>query len=208
MKTSIHYLKVTLLILAVTLSTTAMAKRHIITASGISFTPASILTVEVGDTMVWVWGSGVHTTTSGVIPAEAISWDAPLTSTSTVFIYPVTIPGNYNYVCTFHAAMGMVGSFTARAPSAIPDPSAGTPAINVYPNPFSGTLYYNFDSKGQNFSRLEIYNVTGAKVFEQSEGLHEGIATKVDLGSLNSGIYFLKFIDSENHSWVRRVSKE
>jgi hypothetical protein len=65
-----------------------------------------------------VWTSGSHTTTSTVIPASAATWNSPISSTVTSFEYKVTVAGVYNYKCTPHASMGMVGSFTASAPAA------------------------------------------------------------------------------------------
>ncbi len=208
MKTFVRNLKVILLITGIALSTGVLANRHIITASGITFTPSNLQNVEVGDSIVFTWGSGTHTTTSLVIPAGAATWDSPLTSTSTTFIYPVTLSGTYNYECTIHAAMGMRGSFTVRNPSSISESLSLTPVISVYPNPIRDIVYYKYESKGKDLNRLEIYNVTGMKVFEITNDLQSGAESKLNMALLNPGIYFLKFIDSENHSWVRRVSKE
>ena len=76
------------------------------------FNPSS-LNVNVGDTVKWVWSSGSHTTTSSSIPGGAAAWDQLITSSNTTFSYKVTVAGTYNYVCTPHAAMGMIASFTA-----------------------------------------------------------------------------------------------
>jgi plastocyanin len=81
--------------------------------SSFSFSPQSVQ-VGVGDTIKWVYDSDNqynHTTTSGVIPSGATTWDAPLTATDSVFIYVVTEEGTYNYVCTPHAP-GMGGTIT------------------------------------------------------------------------------------------------
>ncbi|MEI6059529.1 MAG: BACON domain-containing carbohydrate-binding protein [Bacteroidota bacterium] len=96
----------------------AFAVKHIISVQNYSFTPASIPDVVVGDTIRWVWVSGSHTTTSTTIPASAATWNSPISSTTTTYDYKVTLAGTYNYKCTPHAAMGMVGSFVASAPAA------------------------------------------------------------------------------------------
>ena len=88
------------------------AVKHVVLVGNYYFNPSS-LSVTVGDTVRWVWSAGSHTTTSGVIPGGAATWDAPITSSNTSYEYPVTVAGTYNYVCTPHAAMGMVGTFTA-----------------------------------------------------------------------------------------------
>lgn len=106
------------LVLAISPFGHTFATKHIINVQNNFFSPSSITNVAVGDTMRWVWVSGVHTTTSTTIPAGAATWDSPMTSTNTVFEYKVTVAGTYNYKCTPHAAMGMIGSFVASAPTA------------------------------------------------------------------------------------------
>ena len=92
----------------------AYAVKHVVLVGNFFFNP-SALSVSVGDTVRWVWSSGSHTTTSGVIPGGATNWDELITSSNTSFEYPVTVSGTYNYVCTPHVAMGMVATFTAVA---------------------------------------------------------------------------------------------
>jgi plastocyanin len=88
---------------------------HVILANDgtLTFEPGS-LNVMVGDTIVWEWTSGFHTTTSLTIPGGAASWDAPLTSADPNFVYVVGVAGTYNYKCTPHESMGMTGSFIAH----------------------------------------------------------------------------------------------
>lgn len=88
----------------------ASAKQIKVSASGFSFSPNSF-TAAVGDTVNFVWVSGFHTTTSTSVPAGAATWDAPLDASHTSFKYVIKIAGGYAYQCTFHAAMGMLGTF-------------------------------------------------------------------------------------------------
>ncbi|MEX2380170.1 MAG: T9SS type A sorting domain-containing protein [Vicingaceae bacterium] len=75
-----------------------------------TFSPANF-TMNLGDTVLWIWSSGTHTTTStSSIPNGATSWDIPITSTSTSFMYVPAVEGSYNYDCTPHAAV-MKGTF-------------------------------------------------------------------------------------------------
>ncbi len=73
-----------------------------IQVSNFQFTPKTV-NAKVGDTIVWMWKNGGHTTTSLGIPAGAIAWDAPMNSTHKRFSYRVTKTGVYNYDCTIHA---------------------------------------------------------------------------------------------------------
>lgn len=97
----------------------SLATKHTINVQNFSFSPANITNVQIGDTMRWVWISGVHTTTSSGIPAGADSWDSPITSTVTFYEYRVSVAGVYNYVCTPHVGMNMIGSFTVQAGSTL-----------------------------------------------------------------------------------------
>jgi plastocyanin len=84
---------------------------HVVTVENFQFTPANI-SVTIGDIVRFTWLNGFHTTTSVTIPAGASPWDHVISSASTTYDYTVTVPGVYNYKCTPHEAMGMVGSFT------------------------------------------------------------------------------------------------
>jgi plastocyanin len=90
----------------------AFATTHEVLVEDFQFTPAN-LNVNVGDTIKWTWVSGDHTTTSTTIPSGATSWNAPMTSDNTTFLYKITEAGTYNYKCIPHASFGMVGTITA-----------------------------------------------------------------------------------------------
>jgi plastocyanin len=102
-------------LLTVLLPFNGLAIKHVVNVQNYSFSPSNINNVQIGDTIRWVWVSGVHTTTSSSIPAGAASWDSPITSTVTSYEYRVTAAGSYSYVCTPHAGMGMTGTFTVVA---------------------------------------------------------------------------------------------
>lgn len=89
---------------------------QIVTLSGHAFTPSSF-TINLGDTVKWVWVNGSHTTTSLGIPAGAVSWNKTINSNAAnkTYIYVPAVTGTYNYKCTPHASAGMLGSFTVTA---------------------------------------------------------------------------------------------
>jgi plastocyanin len=92
------------------------AADHRVRVSNFVFTPANI-TANVGDTVTWMWQTGMHTTTSTTIPAGARSWNAPIDSVNTRFRVKLRVAGTYNYQCNFHFAQGMVGTITVSAAS-------------------------------------------------------------------------------------------
>ena len=108
------YISLLLVIIAVSsFNSATLAVKQTVTVGNFFFNP-STFSINVGDTVRWVWVAGTHTTTSnpGGIPAGAASWDAPITSGVNTFEYKVTVAGSYAYVCTPHAP-GMAGTFTA-----------------------------------------------------------------------------------------------
>mgnify|MGYP001190437485 FL=1 len=95
------------------------ATKHIVNTQNFIFNPVNLTGVFVGDTIRWVWINGVHTTTSTTIPLTAAPWNSPISSSVTFFEYRVTISGTYNYRCTPHVGIGMIGSFTAANPTSL-----------------------------------------------------------------------------------------
>ena len=107
------------LLVAISILMSAQATIHTVQVANFSFTPGSVNAV-VGDTMVWHWVSGSHTTTSTSVPVGAATWDSPMNSSTQTFQYILTTSGNYSYNCTIHAAI-MTGTITV------------TPAQNITP---------------------------------------------------------------------------
>ena len=89
------------------------ANKWTVTVANFQFSPANI-NVSVGDTILWTWTNGGHTTTSTAVPAGAATWDSQMNSSHTTFQYVVSVAGTYNYWCTIHAP-SMAGSITASA---------------------------------------------------------------------------------------------
>ncbi|KAF0198950.1 MAG: BNR/Asp-box repeat-containing protein [Bacteroidetes bacterium] len=114
------FLKCILFTLLVSFSSQeAIATKHIVNTQNFIFNPANLTGVFVGDTIRWVWINGIHTTTSTTIPLGAATWNSPISSSVTFFEYRVTVSGTYNYRCTPHVGIGMIGSFTAANPPSL-----------------------------------------------------------------------------------------
>ncbi len=165
------------------------ATTHIITQTGLSFSPNE-LTVTVGDVIRWEWTGGTHTTTSKTIPNDASEWDSPLTATSTSFEYTVTIAGVYNYVCTPHESLGMKGSFTANVASSISE-NASLLNFTIYPNPASSFINITSSFEGEVVlsdilgKTLRTIRLNDLPVVIDSYHL--------DLSDFKNGIYILTF---------------
>ncbi len=111
MKTTTKRLFLLMIVLCAFVHTNSFATKWIINVQNFSFSPSSLPSVFMGDTVRWVWINGSHTTTYTIIPPSAPTWDNPINVSNQFFEYVPSIVGIYNYKCTPHAGMGMVGSF-------------------------------------------------------------------------------------------------
>ena len=152
------------------------------------FLPSS-LEMQLGDTIHWLpldFPSMVHTITSTNIPegAEVFDelWQAPA---DTFFQYIPAVAGLYEYVCTPHIPMGMVGSFTVLPPLVGGIKDSWETEMLVYPNPTSNMLYLR--SFPQDY-RFRIWNVQGTEVM--SGKTHESI----NVSKLTKGSYVIEII--------------
>jgi plastocyanin len=177
--------KIILFQLLIIFSLALLAQVHVITQESLSFNPNSI-EVNVGDTIRWEWTVGSHTTTSLDIPEGAASWDSPLNSTNTFFEYKVLTEGVYNYKCTPHQAMGMIGSFTAVLP--LTTNSISTNFLSIYPNPASDVIFIETES----LSLINIYNISGQKIIN----LELSDSQSINIEQLESGIYLIEVMSS------------
>jgi plastocyanin len=83
-------------------------------------------TIDVGDTVHWIWDSGFHSTTSAAGQLE--SWDSGRQFSPASFDHIFTHAGTFNYYCLVHGSdlgggnvSGMSGHVTVLA---VPEPAA------------------------------------------------------------------------------------
>lgn len=171
--------------------------------SGNQFTPQTISDAVVGDTIMWIWSGGTHTTTSLSIPGEATAWDAPLSSTTTSFSYKISVAGTYTYKCTPHYINGMTGGFYATDPTGTKEEelSLNVSAV-LYPNPFKDKVIIHYNDA----DAIAIYNMIGEKIksFEL-----EATQTKAELnlGELPVGVYFYSTVREGVIAETKRIVK-
>lgn len=105
----------------------ASATKVTVNVQNFTFSPASF-SINIGDTVMWNWINGTHTTTSLTIPAGAAAWDQPISISSKTYIYVPSVVGTYNYKCTPHfTPQGMQANFTVTCPAPSVTISAGGP---------------------------------------------------------------------------------
>jgi plastocyanin len=177
---------------------------HTVNAGSYYYTPTN-LTVQVGDSVIWINDGGLHDVNGNTNSItnqsfnNPVTFDSPSTNTAgaVIFAYKFTIPGTYNYDCSVgsHAANGMVGSVIVTDPSTNIN-TAGTNYL-IYPNPTSDYVYLS-GITGISYSK--IYDITGKLLQSTSE-------TKIDLSSYPNGIYIVN-IRSNNKTITHSIIKK
>jgi len=154
---------------------TCFAKVRTISVSNFQFTPSAV-NAKVGDTILWVWKTGTHTTTSLSIPVGAKPWDAQMNSTHKRFGFVVVKTGTYNYDCTIHASV-MIGSITVTAASL-----AGLDDLDISPENAKAVLTWKVNaadqvasfsvqrsSDGKNFTEIANVKSTSSNQYSYSD---------------------------------------
>lgn len=109
-------------ILAMLPVTSAAQVTHTVNQVGTSFSPAN-LTIQVGDTVRWVWSIGFHTVTNGTgaaDPSVGTLFDTPLNSTVPQFEFVFTEAGTVPYFCRPHEIVDMKGTVVVEEVGTMP----------------------------------------------------------------------------------------
>ena len=159
-------------------------------------------TVEVGDTVTWVWyANGVHNVSSEAEATE--SFESEFLGQGSEFSYTFTEVGTNPYVCTPHS-FNMFGTITV-----VPDGSLSTENFSVldnlslYPNPADDFVYLKMNGNSTSTIDIAVYNTLGQKLMEFKKSASDNL--NLNLSELNSGIYFLKFKEGENSVTKRLI---
>ena len=165
-------------------------------------------TIDLGDTIKWVLDNSavmVHTTTSGNIPLGAAVWDREFTQSAPSFIYTPSIPGSYNYHCSFHLQEGMIGHFTVLGSTAIAENI--TTSMELKGNTLlSNELELIYSIPKTTELNIRMHNIVGNTVYtivssSQNAGLHN---QKIDISAASKGIYIIT-LETQDAIFSRKV---
>jgi plastocyanin len=165
---------------------------HIVNQTGNTFSPADF-TVLVGDIVRFEWNDGGHNTVSTDVPAGAATWNSPLNSSNQSYDYVVTIPGNYAYVCTFHA--GQDGVFTAEAlPNSVQNVTRAAIEMNIHTSA-NGNLTVRVLNASGDKATVTMLDITGREVATLHQGViaSDDFTIRQDVSVFQRGIYFVRF---------------
>jgi plastocyanin len=179
----------------------ASATKLTITVQDFKFTPADA-SINLGDTVLFTWINGSHTTTSRTIPSGAAAWDHPMNNGSTSFQYVPTVAGVYNYVCVPHESMGHIGKFTVNGGTNISNYELGKVALDVYPNPAATKLNIIFKETKKAFT-VAVTDITGKIVIASRAAGAEGIS--LDISQLSEGMYITR-IEQDGKTLLRKFT--
>ncbi len=88
---------------------------------------------------------------------------------------------------------------TTVVETVLSSPLFETEAVTLYPNPTSGWLTIN--SKAI-IRKIEVFNQVGQQV------LQSDTSSSIDLSALSQGVYFIRFVDSNEQVLVKKVIKQ
>ncbi len=115
---------------------------------GFSFAPPTV-TIQVGDTVHWVWSAGGHTVTSGgsctadnlfCSPSNLNCAAGANSASGATYDHVFPSVGSFPYFCRPHCSFGMTGTVIVQAPAApgvVPD---RTPAVPLRVSPAAGGM--------------------------------------------------------------------
>ncbi len=77
--------------------------------------------------------------------------------------------------------------------------------LQLYPNPATNALHVQLEDVNTDY-KIAIYNTLGSLLFESTNQLSNS-TNSINIGHLNSGIYFVQITDSENRIYQKRLIK-
>ena len=172
------------------------------------FEPADI-TINVGDTIVWVnEGNVIHTATSGTDCTYDGTWNSGNVSSGESFSHVFTEAGNNPYFCIPHCGIGMVGSVTIQQAMDVEEANLTSSDVTLSPNPARDQSTITINSAGLSNVHIDCYDLTGKKIELPYERMGNGsntIAYDLRLTDLNKGIYFVQVTNKGEVVTTRRL---
>jgi plastocyanin len=172
--------------------------KHTVFVRDFEFNPKDI-NITAGDTILWQWQNGIHTTTSDATSGSD-SWNAPITSSDPTFSKVITAEGLHRYYCIPHGSpggIGMAGTITVTGTTPVND-EINKPLsfrlIQNYPNPFNPSTKIEFHVAEPSFVSLKIFNVLGTEIASLVNEFKQAGIFKISFNAneLASGVYFYR----------------
>ena len=141
-------------------------------------------TIEVGDTVEWVWNSDNHNVVSN--SGESFSSGATENVPAT-FSHTFISIGTSDYRCTPHPN-DMFGTITVVAEGSLSTSESRRLKFEMFPNPASNKVSIQLPSGAEN-ATVEFYDSLGRLALSKKV---TRINNKMDVNALSKGVYILK----------------
>jgi len=172
-------------------------------ADGSTGTPIDTVHIDVGQTVLWQWVSGLHTITSGTgstDPNVGLIFDQPLDTSNRQFFHTYTSGGTFPFFCSIHEGLNMRGVVIVNDPVGVP-PGAGARvgfAAEPWPNPSAAGVSFRFNLAVDGRVRADVIDARGrfvATIVDRpfAAGTHGASWDGRDAGGkAASGAYYLR----------------
>ena len=164
---------------------------HTINTGGYYYAP-SLLTIDVGDSVIWINDGGNHDVNGNISSINGQpynnpeTFDSPATNVvgAVIFAYKFTVSGTYNYDCSVygHASQGMVGVLIVQEDTIL-SIKQKTNFVNIRPNPTKENITISIENFNGNI-QTEVYDLIGHRLQSTNE-------TTISLQDCANGIYLL-----------------
>ena len=148
-------------------------------------------TIEVGDTVKWVWNSNNHNVVSNSGANESFNSGAT-ENVGATFSHTFILEGASDYLCTPHPN-DMYGTITVVAEGALSTSETKRLKFEMFPNPASDKVSIQLPSGAEN-ATVEFYDSLGRLALSEKV---TRINNKMDVNSLSKGIYILKVFTAD-----------
>ena len=156
------------------------------------------ITIDVGDTIIWTWGSGTHNlrATSGTESFDS----GYFTGAGNTFTYTFNQVGSTDYVCDPHAG-NMNGTVTVTSTAGISENNLLS--FEMYPNPVSDLLSIQLPT-GTEKAEVSVFDYTGRLV---SSKIISSNDTAIDVQKISRGIYMIRVATNTKIGVLRFIKK-
>ena len=156
------------------------------------------ITIDVGDTIIWTWGSGTHNlrATSGTESFDS----GYFSGAGNTFTYTFNQVGSTDYVCDPHAG-NMNGTVTVTSTAGIS--KNNLLSFEMYPNPVSDVLNIQLPT-GTEKAEISVFDYTGRLVSSKTISSND---TAIDVQKISRGIYMIRVATNTKIGVQRFIKK-
>jgi plastocyanin len=158
-------------------------------------------TIEVGDTVTWLWLSNGHNVVSNAGANESFNSGA-LQDSGTTFSKTFNSVGSNDYVCTPHSG-NMFGTITVVAEGVLSISEANLLKFEMFPNPASDKVTIQLPS-GTQKATVQFYDYLGRLALTKKVTRAKNI---LEVNSLSKGVYMLKVVTEDKVGSQKFIKK-